>query len=92
MGDTSVILVPKKAKAEGARVQASSRSLVRPWNLPTNQLTKKIKRARPDDSGLKSKLLRKLKQDGKFRACLGYRESSRPAWETAQLFFKTKCK
>lgn len=40
-GDTSAILVPKKAEAEGASVQASSRPQVRPWNQPTKQLTKR---------------------------------------------------
>lgn len=76
MWDTSIIPGPKKPEAEGARVQASSGTA---WNQPTNQLIKKIQRARLDGSGLKSQQLGKPRHDSKFKACLGYKESSRPA-------------
>ena len=69
MWDASIILVPKKPEAEGARVQASSGPA---WNQPTNQLIKKIKRARPDGSSLKSQRLGKPRQDGKFKQSLSW--------------------
>lgn len=63
--------------------QASPGSLVRPGlKEPTNQLVdEQDKKSQPDGSGLNPQRLGKLRQDGRSRACLVYRERKfKAAW------------